>query len=299
MTRFRIFRGRHVHRRPGEPAVIHPGAPAASTRPAATWPPPPAAADPAARHRTAIPPPARHGLTAVAVAGGALVLAVPVAAISVPAEQPAAPPAPVLGLIAGDTPASVTRRIATPPDARRDAGLPPVLDVSMLVKAAGLAEAAERAERRVAPKATPRCDPDLDTLGRVAPSTRTAARFLSCLYDEPELGEADGQTVVFVVGGKERGDRIAACALANREELGVDYVLWRDRANDGDGWERVSDLDEDLDADLDADLDRRPRADLLRPRRPGRHPAGRPLPLISPGSAWPGGRPRRGCAGVA
>ena len=38
-----------------------------------------------------------------------------------------------------------------------------------------------------------------------------------------------------------RGDRIAACALANQRELGVEYVLWRQRANYGDGWERMSD----------------------------------------------------------
>jgi hypothetical protein len=40
---------------------------------------------------------------------------------------------------------------------------------------------------------------------------------------------------------RARGDRIAACALANQKELGVEYVLWRQRANYGDGWERMSD----------------------------------------------------------
>jgi hypothetical protein len=39
----------------------------------------------------------------------------------------------------------------------------------------------------------------------------------------------------------EKGDRIARCALANQEELGIDYVIWKQRINYGDGWERMAD----------------------------------------------------------
>ena len=39
----------------------------------------------------------------------------------------------------------------------------------------------------------------------------------------------------------ERGDRIAECALANQEALGVSYVIWEQRVNYGDGWEGMAD----------------------------------------------------------
>jgi hypothetical protein len=123
----------------------------------------------------------------------------------------------------------------------------PEFDVSDLVKAAGLAEAAREVEER---RAAAECDADLDGIGRVKPWVRDAARFLSCLYDEPDLiGVAQrsrdsdhprGLALDLMVRG-ERGDRIAECALANQDELGVDYVIYKQRVNYGDGWERMAD----------------------------------------------------------
>ena len=79
---------------------------------------------------------------------------------------------------------------------------------------------------------------------------RDAARFLSCLYDEPDLiGVAQRARAPTTRGGSRstswsaarQGDRIAECALANQEELGIDYVIWKQRVNYGDGWERMAD----------------------------------------------------------
>jgi hypothetical protein len=258
VTRYRVFGDRHVHRRPGEPAVTHPGVPVARTRAAGTWPTPAPASDPSARHRAATASSLRNGLTAAAVVGGTLALVPAVAMTARPddAPTPTAEPDARLRLAAGDTPPTavaqpvVLRTVGLPGAERLDA-LPPGLEVSRLVKAAGLAEAAERAERRASRETPARCDADLDGLGRMKAWARAGARFLSCLYDEPAVAGRSGQSdrpdglaVEFIVRG-QRADRLAACALANQRELGVSYVLWRQRANHGDGWERVSDGDED------------------------------------------------------
>jgi hypothetical protein len=49
----------------------------------------------------------------------------------------------------------------------------------------------------------------------------------------------------------ERGDRLAACALRNREALGVEYVIWEQRINHGDGWERMADRGGDTENHVD------------------------------------------------
>lgn len=249
-----MFRGRREHRRPGGPAATHTGVPVAHAHPMGEWPTPSAATDPGARHRAAGPSPLRNGLTAAAVVGGTLALAVPAMAVGGPTDPgtDAEGPATLLHLSAdAAAPAQpVALQMVGLPAAEHSAELPPELEVAGLVKAAGLAEVAERARKRAGREAAARCDADLDGLGKVKPWARNAARFLSCLYDEPELGGVAGRAgrsdhpsgfaVDFMVT-RARGDRIAACALANQEELGVEYVLWRQRANYGDGWERMSD----------------------------------------------------------
>lgn len=44
---------------------------------------------------------------------------------------------------------------------------------------------------------------------------------------------------VFV--SRSQGDALAAYALANRAALGIQYVIWRQRYNDGSGWEPMED----------------------------------------------------------
>lgn len=40
---------------------------------------------------------------------------------------------------------------------------------------------------------------------------------------------------------RSQGDALAAYALANRAALGVEYVIWRQRYNDGSGWDPMED----------------------------------------------------------
>jgi uncharacterized protein YbdZ (MbtH family) len=37
------------------------------------------------------------------------------------------------------------------------------------------------------------------------------------------------------------GDALAACAVRNKEALGITYAIWRQRMNDGSGWEAMED----------------------------------------------------------
>jgi hypothetical protein len=37
------------------------------------------------------------------------------------------------------------------------------------------------------------------------------------------------------------GDRIAAWAIKNKDKLGVKYVIWKQRINQGSGWSAMSD----------------------------------------------------------
>jgi hypothetical protein len=117
---------------------------------------------------------------------------------------------------------------------------------------------ADRAERvgraadpeRTAPEASAACDLDTGQLGAVKPHVRTAAEFLGCAFDEPTVlgvagraGTSDhprGRALDFMVD-RVTGDRLAACALRNREELGISYVIWRQRIDTGSGFRAMAD----------------------------------------------------------
>jgi hypothetical protein len=185
-------------------------------------------------------------MAAAAAAGGALVVTVP--AVSTPVHS-------AVSAVADDT--YVRPAAAELDDVRMITSIvpvthesePPEVDVSHLVKASGLYEEARALAER---QAAATCDIDLGNLGPVKPWVRSAARFLACLYDEDEdelIGVAQrsrhsdhptGLALDLMVRG-EKGDRIARCALVNKDELGVDYVIWKQRINYGDGWERMAD----------------------------------------------------------
>ncbi|OLT21596.1 hypothetical protein BJF78_08295 [Pseudonocardia sp. CNS-139] len=203
----------------------------------------------------------RNGMSAAATAGGVLAVVVPAVAVATPAPTTGGDAAEVRLASDADRDAQV-RMIASivPVDSAPDPE-PPEVDVGDLLKAAGLADVARQAEElRAAREAAAHCDADLDGLGRVKPWVRAAARFLSCLYDEPTLigvsrrsrhsDHPSGHAVDLMVRG-ERGDRIAECALANREELGISYVIWEQRVNHGDGWERMEDRGGDTENHVD------------------------------------------------
>jgi hypothetical protein len=223
VSRHRSPGGRNAHQRPVANAAVLPGAQA--PRPA--------------RHRAPRESAVRNGLAAAAAAGGALVVTVP-AVNAAPASA-----------VADDM--YIRATAAETDDVRMIASIVPVtathepepagLDVSDLVKAAGLHALEER-------RAAANCDADLSDLGRVKPWVRDAARFLSCLYDEPDLigiGQRSRDSdhprglAVDLMARGEKGDRIAECALDNQEALGIEYVIWKQRINYGDGWERMAD----------------------------------------------------------
>lgn len=101
-----------------------------------------------------------------------------------------------------------------------------------------------------APAAQAGCGLDTRQLGPVKPFVRTAADFLGCAFGRPTvLGVAGrsnasdhptGRALDFMVN-RATGDRLAACALRNREELGVSYVIWRQRIDTGSGFRPMAD----------------------------------------------------------
>src|ERR1700754_3398428 len=207
VSRHRSPGGRYAHPRP-EPTVAFPGAQTGSPRRAgggdrdAPPRPEPRAAPPVARtepprrsgarHRAATQAAVRNGMTAAAAAGGALAIVVPTAAITTgPAPAAADESAGVFLAADGEqadepsTTISRARSAVIPMTSEPDEPEPSPVDVSALIKAAGLADVARRADEERAARAN--CDADVDGLGRVKPWVRDAAEFLSCLYDEPRL----------------------------------------------------------------------------------------------------------------
>jgi hypothetical protein len=141
---------------------------------------------------------------------------------------------------------------------------PAVLDASRLVAAVQLTEkqvvaakaeetrkaAAAAAEKEKKKAAAADCGLDTSGLGSVTRAARAAAEFLGCRFGEPTMygvagrgGASDhpsGKAVDFMVG-RATGDALAACALANRDALGITYVIWRQRINYGSGWQAMED----------------------------------------------------------
>ena len=116
------------------------------------------------------------------------------------------------------------------------------------------AEQARRIGRLGQPDPTPAtttdCGLNTGQLGAVKPFVRTAAEFLGCTFGKPTvLGVAGrsnasdhpkGRALDFMVD-RATGDQLAACALRNREELGVSYVIWRQRIDTGSGFRPMAD----------------------------------------------------------
>ncbi|WP_232665020.1 hypothetical protein [Pseudonocardia sp. TRM90224] len=141
---------------------------------------------------------------------------------------------------------------------------PQVADASALVKAAQQAEAevakkaaekaaeakaaAAKAEAERAAKLN--CSLPTGGLGAVKSYVRTAANFLGCQYEPSAMhgvagraGTSDhpsGKAIDFMIG-RAAGDQLAQCALNNKKELGITYVIWRQRINYGSGWEAMED----------------------------------------------------------
>lgn len=210
----------------------------------------------------------RRGVTAAAVTGGALAVAAPTAALLPGADAAPRQAAAQIGLASSDVveealPVVDGARIAMSVLPVRAASWePPGLDAAeRLRKSAALNDAAWAAEQeRLAREARVHCDVPLGGLGAVKSHVRDAARFLSCLHDQPDLigvagrarvsDHATGLALDLMVRGA-KGDRIAQCALANREALGITYVIWEQRINHGSGWTRMENRGSDTENHVD------------------------------------------------
>ena len=79
---------------------------------------------------------------------------------------------------------------------------------------------------------------------------RAAGEFLGCQFGKPKMhgvsgrgGPSDhpgGRAIDFMVN-RATGDALAECALRNKDELGITYVIWRQRINYGNGWKPMED----------------------------------------------------------
>ncbi|MGH3585219.1 MAG: hypothetical protein ACRDQ0_02755, partial [Pseudonocardia sp.] len=120
-------------------------------------------------------------------------------------------------------------------------------DVEALVKSVGLAEERAAEERQTAFE---RCVDRGATFGGVRSAVARAGNELRCRFDVDDVsgiaGRAstsdhpDGLALDLMVG-RAAGERIAEYIRDNRERLGVEYVIYRQRIDTGDGWERMPD----------------------------------------------------------
>ena len=113
-------------------------------------------------------------------------------------------------------------------------------------------KAREKAEqdRSVGARGSPDCGLNTSGLGAVRSHVRAAGEFLGCQFGKPKMhgvagrgGPSDhpgGRAIDFMVN-RATGDALAECALRNKDELGIIYVIWRQRINYGSGWKLMED----------------------------------------------------------
>jgi hypothetical protein len=211
--------------------------------------------------------PLRRGGAVVAVTGGAFSLVGAAAMIPMVVNTAAQPVALSLSVPVeiGEDVVLRASMEPVPPD-------PDVVDAKELVKAVQLVEqqlanraaeqaaaddraarekqAAEEKTAGVAASGSPGCDMNTSGLGAVKSFVRSAAEILGCRFGEPTMygvagraGTSDhpgGKAVDFMVN-RATGDALAACALKNKDALGISYVIWEQRINFGSGWQPMED----------------------------------------------------------
>ncbi|MEJ3658831.1 hypothetical protein WEH80_38335 [Actinomycetes bacterium KLBMP 9759] len=191
-----------------------------------------------------------HRGMSAAVAGGVVAALAPALVVGAQAADTGAATMRLAADETHDDGPGATAVLASIVPVTSDPEPPELLDVQDLIKASGLLD-----DPRIA-----QCDSEPRGLGRVKPWVREGATFLSCLYDDPELigvaqrsrpsDHTSGHAVDLMTRGA-KGDRIADCALANKDEMGVEYVIWKQRVNHGEGWERMEDRGSDTENHFD------------------------------------------------
>ena len=217
---------------------------------------------PAHAAQGSVPTPLRRGTAVVAVTGGAFSLVGAASMIPVMVNTAALPVALSVPVETGKDVVLRSSMEPVPPD-------PDVVDAKELVKAVQLVEqqlavrAAEQAaaeersarekqaaQEKAAASGSPDCVMSTSGLGAVKSYVRSAAETLGCRFGEPTMygvagraGTSDhpgGKAVDFMVD-RATGDALAACALKNRDALGITYVIWEQRINHGNGWQPMED----------------------------------------------------------
>ncbi|WP_233160143.1 hypothetical protein [Pseudonocardia sp. MH-G8] len=121
--------------------------------------------------------------------------------------------------------------------------------VTGLLKSVGLAE--ERAAEAEAQRsAYERCVSRGSTFGGVQGVVAAAGNELRCRFDVDEVSGVAGRAnasdhpdglALDLMVDRVTGEDLAEYALANRDRLGIEYVIYRQRIDSGDGWERMED----------------------------------------------------------
>ena len=166
------------------------------------------------------------------------------------------------GAEAGPSQVDVLAAAPTPgPGVEALAGNPPV-DVSGRGGAAttGAREAARGREARSGDAATApptpgengggTCAAGTDGFGSVADGVAAAGEQLRCMFAIDTVYGVAGRSnasdhpagkALDFMADRAAGDRLAEYAAANMDELGISYVIYRQRINTGDGWESMED----------------------------------------------------------
>lgn len=180
------------------------------------------------------------------------------------ADPAPAPPAPMLAATVDATvstapvvagPTSPTTPPATPrPTSPTTTAKPPATSKRAAVAApratpAEVPVSSTRPDRPPVPPTAPArvsCAPFEGTRGHVAAAGWLLAEkfnVTTVIGVASRSGASDhpsGYALDFMVG-RAVGDDLAAYVLAHRDELGVSYVIWEQRYNDGSGWDAMDD----------------------------------------------------------
>ena len=174
----------------------------------------------------------------------------------------------------GDTGPTVTPELAMPAasstgSARAVVEPPPPVDVDAIIGAAdgavgdALAAQRQRAEKRAAADrpdggdvassdggGPAGCAAGAEGFGAVASSVATAGETLRCMFGVDTVygvaGRSNasdhpkGEALDFMVD-QATGEKLAAYARQNSDELGISYVIYRQRIDTGSGWESMED----------------------------------------------------------
>jgi hypothetical protein len=186
--------------------------------------------------------------------GQSLALAVPVSTPTADAPPTATTPPTTIAVSTPPQTAAEVFRVRASPTTRPPATTttPPAPPRTTAPPAAAPPAPATAAEAAPVAEAKPAGGSCPSTLDGTVPHAARAGHHLAQRYGIPagsligragRAGKSDhpsGHAIDFMVN-RATGDKLADYALAHMDELGVKYVIWRQRYNDGSGWDAMED----------------------------------------------------------